>query len=282
MWPAGMRLCSHRWIFLSLTAGLAAFGGEANALIFGEDKRVSVKNGAGSPFAPVGIVFGTAEASYATAFLIDDCHALTVQHVFGEQASATGRRIMFAANVNGPRANWSTTWAVVKADGGLEQSVRRSHGNDVRASDWAILRLSKCLGKAYGHVRLSARANSNQPIAIAGYPGDRPLSSGVTIDANCQMRAVRGNLLLHDCAALPGNSGGPLFRIIEQDGVPILEVIALAEAAHSTIGLGFDSLARRDNYPDAVWNVATLICDNPALAAQPELNCNTGPARLRR
>lgn len=253
--------------FLWLTIPMGA----ARALIFGADQRVTSAPAPGSLFGPVGIVYGTPEAGYATAFLIDECHALTVQHAFGDRRSSKGRRIMFAAGIDGPPGSWRKSWAKVEADGGIENEPGPSL--HARTRDWALLRLDKCLGKTFGHVRLSPRLpGPEEAIGMAGYPGDRPLSEGLSIDFKCNVRGSRSLAMLHDCAALPGNSGSPLFRIVEQGGVPVLEVFAIAEAAHSKVDIGRDLVERRDNYPEKMWNVATILCANLRLVAA-GLNC---------
>jgi V8-like Glu-specific endopeptidase len=264
------RLLFLALLFLSCSVPLSGSG----ALIFGTDRRTTVTTDAGSLFAPVGIVYGAPESEYATAFLLDDCHALTVRHVFGDRGSATGRKIIFAANVDGPPDSWAKTPAWVIAAG---------HGA-ARTDDWALLRLRKCLGRTYGHVRLATRLPAPaEPIGIAGYPGDRPLSGGLSIELGCHMRGLRSGAILHDCAALPGSSGGPLFRIIEENDRPVIEAFAMLEAAHSANDLGRNIIEARDNYPDAVWNVAAPLCS----AGSPEartLGCSLrrAPARQAR
>jgi V8-like Glu-specific endopeptidase len=243
----------------------------SDALIFGADDRMTVATAPGSPFGPVGIVYG-AGGEYATAFLVDDCHALTVQHVFGEHAPAKGRGAIVAFNVAGPPSSWATTRATAVAEGGIETNT--ASGIGARVNDWALLRLSKCLGKTYGHVRLSARLPASaDPIGIAGYPDDRQFSEGLSIDTGCHVRAQRSLTLLHDCAALPGNSGSPLFRIVEENGTPILAVFAMSEAAHSASDLGRNVIDARENYPDRIWNVATALCANAPLVAAAGLQC---------
>ncbi|HMJ06182.1 MAG TPA: trypsin-like peptidase domain-containing protein, partial [Chthoniobacterales bacterium] len=225
-------------------------------------------------FGSIGIVYGTPEAGYATGFLIDNCHVLTVQHVFGSKQSAVGRRIVFAAGMHGSAKNWRTSWAVVVADGGVERRINEVAGAQIRVSDWALLRLHKCLGRRYGHVRLSRRLPAPaEPIGIAGYPQDRAVEGGATVDASCHVRTIQKLVLFNDCATLPGNSGSPLFRVVQEKGKPVLEVFAIVEAAHSKADMGHDVIERRDNYPLALWNVAAAICDNAPLASLPSLNC---------
>ena len=59
----------------------------------------------------------------------------------------------------------------------------------------------------------------------------------------------------------------PLQGRHRAEGTATLEVFAISEAAHSKMDLGRNVMDARDNYPDAVWNIATDLCDNPSLAA---------------
>lgn len=206
----------------------------SQALIFGRDDRVLISSNQNALFAPVGIVYGTAEAAHATAFLIDDCHALTVQHAFGQRFSAIGRKVTFAAQVRGPFKRWRTSPAEVVAEGGLHARQNLTNGFAKWTYDWALLRLKKCLGKTFGHVQLSSRApKGDEIIGIAGYPVDKSLSDGVVVDPSCRVRDVKSDALLHDCATLPGNSGSPLYRIVSEKGRESLEVFAMNSAGHS-------------------------------------------------
>lgn len=230
---------------------------DSGALIFGPDNRRVVDTRAGSPFSPVGILFKTGNG-YATAFLVDNCHVLTVQHAFGERASAKGQSAVFAVRVG--ENSWLASWGVVEHDGGLELTP------GVRTNDWALIRLQRCLGKIQGHVRLSSRLPAvGEAIGSVGYPGDRSTSGEAIADPSCKIRRVKSSILLHDCASLPGSSGSPIFRMVQERGRSILEVFAMVEAAHSSASMGRNEMEVRDNYPDAVWNVATSICTNRAL-----------------
>ncbi len=99
-----------------LTAALSVSSAQKSAaLIFGPDNRRFVDTRAGSPFSPVGILFKTGDG-YATAFLVDDCHVLTVQHVFGNalrrRAEAQCLRYEWARTAGSrPGASSSTTEA---------------------------------------------------------------------------------------------------------------------------------------------------------------------------
>lgn len=194
---------------------------DSAALIFGPDNRPVVDTRAGSPLSPVGIVFNPGERC-ATAFLVDDCHVLTVQHVFGERATAEGRSAVFAVRIGAN--SWLASWGVVEHDGGLEATP------GVRVNDWALIRLQKCLGKIQGHVSLSSRLPAvGESIGSVGYPADQPVSGQAVADPSCKLRRVYSLSLLHDCASLPGSSGSPMFRMVQERGRPMLEVFAMAD-----------------------------------------------------
>jgi V8-like Glu-specific endopeptidase len=230
------------------------------ALVFGRDNRVTVSSDRGSVFGPIGIVYGTPEAIYGTAFLVDNCHALTVQHAFGASRSALGRHAIFAAGVSGAFKTWRTSRATVVAEGGLDRLGVGSYGFD-RSADWALLRLDKCLGRRFGHVRLTSDVPaSDQLVQMAGYPIDRPLSEGLAVDPDCRIRERRWGMLFHDCATLPGNSGSPLFRIVNEGGREVLEVFAMNEAGHSYGERGSDLGHPVHDYRWYYANVAAPIC----------------------
>lgn len=236
----------------------------SHALIFGIDRRQVQDTGPGALFGPVGIVYSPDGSNYATAFLIDDCHAMTVQHVFAEGDIAQRRGSILAFNVAGPSTSWTVVSGRVVAHG--KQTVDARTQAIVRTEDWAVLKLSQCLGKTFGHVTFSRMMPaSEEAVGLVGYPFDRPLSAGVSADLKCHVHTQRGSALLHDCASLPGNSGGPLFRVVLHDGRPSLEVFALLIAAHSHQDGASDGVDYRVNYPDDVWNVATAVCEHREL-----------------
>lgn len=235
------------------------------ALIFGTDDRVSVQAKPHDLFGPVGIIFGMPEGGHATAFLVDDCHALTVQHAFGTRRAAVGRSVSFASGVHGPAKNWRVTSALVIADGGLDLREPADDGFSIRKSDWALLKLDKCLGRMFGHVRVSSRLpDPDERIGVAGYPVDKPLSAGLIVDPSCLIRGTRSGVLLHDCSTLPGNSGSPLFRIVLDHGKKRLEVFAMNTAGHSYGVPGADLVLPVREYIPNYASVATPITPHHA------------------
>lgn len=203
------------------------------AAIFDSDDRRTVSTAPGSPFAAVGMVKrGSLLGRYTTGTLVDDCHVLTAQHVLGLRASAIGQRLTFKAAI-GSGHTISSDGTVVAA-GGLEKYQTAGQQFDARGSDWLLLRLDTCLGTTLGFARLRlqpAEASDLVHVESAGYPVDVYPGSGLTIDPSCAIRGVYGLVWLNDCAALPGNSGGPIFRLSSSGGKPQLEVYAIQSAA---------------------------------------------------
>lgn len=215
-------------------AGILLVSSQAAGSIFEQDDRVLAPKSPDSLYAPIGTVRTSALGKQATGFLIDACHALTVQHVFGERRSALGEQATFTAGQSTGRPLRSR--GTVVAAGGMNQHGRssfRDHPAEyvkARVADWAVIRLDRCIGRTLGAVRLSAKRADIASFSSAGFPGHAWTHSGLVIDPSCQIRATTRALWLNDCAALPGNSGGPIFRERLYAGGIRLEVYAIQSA----------------------------------------------------
>jgi V8-like Glu-specific endopeptidase len=203
----------------------------ANGAIFDRDDRENVSTVPGSPYAPIGLVTRAWFAAYATGTLVDECHVLTSQHIFGDRKSPIGRRLIFTG-ARGSKQQASSRGTVIAA-GGLEKHRGPGHHLEALGSDWILLRLDRCLGATLGYARL--RAGPQTPfeltqLASAGYPEDRRQLGGLTIDPSCRIRAVYALVWLNDCATLHGSSGGPIFRVSTSRGKWQLEVFAMQTA----------------------------------------------------
>lgn len=183
---------------------LALVSGPAAAAIFAVDDRVTMP--AGPELAAIGIVTGGENILYGSGFLIDACTVLTARHVGGSVDKLVGRQLTFHAG------KLSSEGQIVAAgpfqSGSSEQ---RSIGKD-----WMIIRLSQCLGRQLGFLRLSTASavfagKHEFKVEDAGFPRDRAVTAGVTVDPDCRVLWVGRGMIAHDCATLPGNSGGPLI-----------------------------------------------------------------------
>ena len=183
----------------------------APASIFGEDDRVT-EGRTDFRFRPVGMVRENARYGFATAFLVDDCHALTAKHVI-HHSHPIGRTVILRFEPWRRSSPSNTTEGVVVAAGGTPTAKA-----DV-SEDWALLQLSQCLGRTIGFFRLStvqlkiqtAKLGITPSLIAVGYPNDQKPGSRPTFDPRCEVRLITSYGLLHDCATLPGNSGGPII-----------------------------------------------------------------------
>ena len=182
---------------------IALGSASASATIFGVDDRISASS---REFAPIGVVTGGEKVVYGSGFLVDACSVLTARHVGGSVEDLVGKRLTFQS---GSLASEGRVVAAGPLQAGPSES--RSIGKD-----WMIVRLSRCLGSQIGFLRLSTAAavfagRHEFKVEAAGFPRDRPIAAGVSIDPNCRVLWVGGGRIAHDCATIAGNSGGPLL-----------------------------------------------------------------------
>lgn len=180
------------------------------AAVFGVDDREIVARDR-TESAGIAMVSESATSAYGTAFLVSRCHALSARHVV-HHVGAVGQRLMlrFAPWQRSNAGN--SSGATVIAAGGVAATA-----GDV-SQDWILLRLDRCLGATVGYVALS-RDPLRIPVSGAimpamvgiGFPADRATARRPVIDPHCRVRMIASTGLLHDCATMPGNSGGPLM-----------------------------------------------------------------------
>jgi hypothetical protein len=171
-----------------------------------------------------------------TAFLVDECGILTNFHVvFGP---------WYVTALRPPSHDFAGTFTLteVTLPNGRHPSARATPviwgdylGPDrqlrVPENDWVYLTLDRCLGRTYGYFELRD-ADLPPPVdhgfTAIGYSAGRQME-----DPGCAARAdpaAGSKGWLHDCALLPGDSGGPIFR------GGSLTVIALASGYRAISG----------------------------------------------
>lgn len=214
---------------IALALGVLLHSNPSSASVFSEDDRVTAAGDA-SDLEAVGVIRETAEGSYGTAFLVAPCYALSAKHIV-HHADPIGRNVTLRFKLWQRSDGTNTTNAAVVAAGGRAQAA-----GDL-SQDWLLLRLDRCLGDHLGYFRLSREALQIRgagpitPKLIAvGYPADRLPALRPTIDPACRVRLITSYGLLHDCATLPGNSGGPLMAWNAQHRR--YEVVAINVAGH--------------------------------------------------
>jgi hypothetical protein len=159
--------------------------------------------------------------STGTGFLVSECEVLTNFHVVFGPWYVTAPRP--------PSPSYLATFELTEvrlADGshptakampiawgdysGPDRQFRKP------AEDWVLLVLDSCIGIPHGSYTLIDPAfdddmADNGGVAAIGYSAGRQM-----IDAQCSIRQVEGSApdgaLLHDCATLKGDSGGPIVK----------------------------------------------------------------------
>jgi V8-like Glu-specific endopeptidase len=240
-------MLANRGLAAALLLSLSA---DAAASVFGRDDRLSISSDLTSSYAPIGIVWAD---RMATGFLVDRCHVLTVRHAFLDDRTAVGRKAVFGTPPK-DQAHWTATWGTVVATGKRQPS---DSYDQVRAADWALLRLRDCLGADFGYVELDpAPASDVGDVKSAGFPFDRRQIPGVTVDPSCRIVGSRSVLWLNDCAALAGSSGSPIFSETRSDGRTGLKVYAIQSAAYGVVG---DSLESENSRANIATPVAVIL-----------------------
>lgn len=84
------------------------------------------------------------------------------------------------------------------------------YGPEIAAHDWALLELDEPLGDAVGWVAPAASSEPGTRVVVAGYGQDRAHVPMAHIGCRITGRMPSG-LLLHDCDAVHGDSGGPVM-----------------------------------------------------------------------
>lgn len=203
-----------------------------------EDMRYRVSTDGRQPL-PVGILTGGDNVGYGTGVLIGECLVLSAKHVAGQINDPVGRRMMFLVPIPGRQAARSPATIVLAGNFDTRIGV-----TPYRSNDWMLIRLDRCLGRTLGYMRLDPRPPSRHsgvyhgsfPIESAGFPADRPLQDGATVDPQCQLLQESRTLMFNDCRGTYGSSGGPIFvRRSDRDGVSL--VVLGIQTAGADIGL---------------------------------------------
>ena len=212
----------------ALCSLLLMLAAPAEAATFDRDDRVAITR-PDATLLPIGVVRGGKGIAYATGFLVDDCHVLTVKHAAGRVATVVGRRMHFRLPFAGD--DGASVGSVVAA--GRLDLVADPNRLD-RSEDWLLLRLDRCLGRRFGSLSLGEndpfRRPGAAPLFSAGFPNDQPWRRQLTIDPACRAHGPIEPLFIHDCSSLPGNSGSPIFTTVQRGGRASVEVLAM----HST------------------------------------------------
>ena len=214
----------RRWLLLPI-ALLVLVLSSARA---DQRQEVSVKQYPWSTVARVGFGHG-----WCSAVLIGPKLAATAAHCLWNKAT---HRNMEAAALNvvvgwdrGQLTDGSGVARVVVSPRWVPDQVEH-YGPEQAAKDWALLELDKPLGDEVGWVALSDQIKPGQPIATVGYGNDHKHAAvahqGCTI-----MEHLSNGIWMHNCDAIPGDSGGPVYADVTT--TPKLIAITVARFAEN-------------------------------------------------
>ncbi len=91
-------------------------------------------------------------------------------------------------------------------------------GLAARAHDWALLELAEPLGQQLGWVAPGDPPRPGESLTAAGYGKDK--AHIPTAHQGCSLTGRQTGLLISDCDAVQGDSGGPVM--VWRDGMPVL------------------------------------------------------------
>ena len=108
------------------------------------------------------------------------------------------------------------------AESGVESFTYGIHPLTNRADDWAILKLSRPLGKSgyFGSKSIKHRwSNDNFDLTLAGYSTVNPSTNELYFHNGCSVKKhiLDGKIFYHDCDSGPGDSGAPIFKCVNDD-----------------------------------------------------------------
>jgi len=110
----------------------------------------------------------------------------------------------------------------------MDASIRAQNKANIKplVKDWAILELSDATGAEAGFLETSETVSES--FAVAGYAGLRPhvLSMATDCAENRSQQIGAERLLLHNCAIMAGDSGGPV--LVTENGALKIAAINIA------------------------------------------------------
>lgn len=147
--------------------------------------------------------------------------------------------------------------------------------SDHRASDWAILRLSKALGDQYGWMGVNAfdlkTIIDQDVIGVTGYASRYQDGKTASVEFGCRFTVANSDgSFLHDCDTLPGVSGAPIYRFnLDGGGVPHYYVVAINVASpKDSRGNPYIGIDYSDKYANIAVPATSFIATLKAIIKQ--------------
>ncbi len=192
-----------------------------------KDERVEIDRTAPEYKAlnAIGVVIPADMTSYGSGFLVDSCHVLTNNHVVFKkgQAQKNGAKVTFSVGQTGSKEK-PFTHALI--DGKVIAHGEYEHTLNSANNDWAIIRLSKSVGKEIDTIpffQMDVKHMKGRQVITAGYPGSRTQNgkdlSAMYGDKNCKIigMSIYG-YVQHTCQVTPGQSGSPALALNKDNG----------------------------------------------------------------
>lgn len=213
--------------------------------IIGDDDRIVISEEVSRnyPWSALGRVVGFSPSTPANSIgvctgslikadiVLTNAHCVVDESGSGEESQA----VWFLPNLyNGTLkdgANFEQVWKLragqsvdipdLAAVQTMVYGTRFQPRNDVAfADDWALLKLDRPLGEAYGTIGWKSiaenqlRAQQNGTLVLAGYHEDFPKGKeGLSLGFHkgCSFTRLHEDALLHDCDTIEGSSGSPIL-----------------------------------------------------------------------
>ncbi|MFK7873250.1 MAG: serine protease [Oligoflexales bacterium] len=177
--------------------------------IFAEDDRTIEKSG-DYPFSAIGrLTFENEQGNrfHCTGTLVTEDAVLTAAHCVENDFGKRYKNFFFSAGAISGR---SDPQAAARAKEIYSDSLYSSPTGEVNISyDWAIIKLTKPLGRTQGSLGLKINNKpTDSSINLAGYSGDILSGFTPTVHTNCRVRSFQSDgSYAHDCDMTGGSSG---------------------------------------------------------------------------
>lgn len=182
--------------------------------LIGADSRTRIQDTATPPYCYVVHLrsrFRNGTALTGTGFLVGLSTVVTAWHcVFQPGGVGLAVSAVVTPGKNGEQEPFGCAQAVKAFGGGAQTGAERD--------DWAVLTLSRPLGKKTGYFNLPAEPLrlARASVRCVGYPSPatcriQETAQGLAFESEGRVRAAKRLLMRGDWDATSGNSGGPVF-----------------------------------------------------------------------